>query len=105
VDAIVGARKLIHTVIAVECTGCALCLPPCPVDCIVMEPTGAPRNRDRQRSNAPRLRERFQARQQRFAEREQQRRDRAARSAEARKKNVIEKVLSRARERLASRQT
>jgi electron transport complex protein RnfB len=105
VDAIVGARKLIHTVIAVECTGCALCLPPCPVDCIVMEPTGAPRNRDRQRSNAPRLRERFQDRQQRFAEREQQRRDRAARSAEARKKNVIEKVLSRARERLASRQT
>ncbi|MFZ9151887.1 MAG: RnfABCDGE type electron transport complex subunit B [Burkholderiales bacterium] len=41
VDAIVGARKLMHTVIAAECTGCALCLPPCPVDCIVMEPTGA----------------------------------------------------------------
>ncbi len=36
VDAIVGARKLMHTVIANECTGCELCLPPCPVDCIVM---------------------------------------------------------------------
>lgn len=34
VDAIVGAPKLMHTVIAVECTGCELCLPPCPVDCI-----------------------------------------------------------------------
>jgi electron transport complex protein RnfB len=37
VDAIVGAAKLMHTVIASECTGCELCLPPCPVDCIIME--------------------------------------------------------------------
>jgi len=42
VDAIVGARQLMHTVIASECTGCALCLPPCPVDCIVMEPVVLP---------------------------------------------------------------
>ncbi len=34
VDAIVGATKLMHTVIKSECTGCNLCLPPCPVDCI-----------------------------------------------------------------------
>ncbi|MEO8159795.1 MAG: RnfABCDGE type electron transport complex subunit B [Arenimonas sp.] len=34
VDAIVGAPKLMHTVIAELCTGCELCLPPCPVDCI-----------------------------------------------------------------------
>lgn len=34
VDAIVGAAKLMHTVIESECTGCNLCLPPCPVDCI-----------------------------------------------------------------------
>lgn len=38
VDAIVGASKLMHTVIASECTGCELCLPPCPVDCISMQP-------------------------------------------------------------------
>ena len=36
VDAIVGARKLMHTVIAGLCTGCELCIPPCPVDCIAM---------------------------------------------------------------------
>jgi len=38
VDAIVGARLLMHTVIAADCTGCGLCLPPCPVDCIAMLP-------------------------------------------------------------------
>ncbi len=38
VDAIIGAAKLMHTVIAAECTGCELCVPPCPVDCIVMLP-------------------------------------------------------------------
>ena len=34
VDAIVGAAKLMHTVVAADCTGCELCIPPCPVDCI-----------------------------------------------------------------------
>ncbi len=38
VDAIVGASKLMHTVIASWCTGCELCIPPCPVDCIALDP-------------------------------------------------------------------
>ncbi len=38
VDAIMGASKLMHTVIADECTGCGLCVAPCPVDCIHMLP-------------------------------------------------------------------
>ena len=38
VDAIVGARRYMHTVIAAECSGCELCLPPCPVDCIDLVP-------------------------------------------------------------------
>lgn len=38
VDAIVGAPKLMHTVLAEDCTGCELCLPPCPVDCIDLVP-------------------------------------------------------------------
>ena len=38
VDAILGAAKLMHTVIESECTGCDLCVEPCPVDCIDMLP-------------------------------------------------------------------
>lgn len=38
VDAIVGAAKLMHTVLIDECTGCDLCVAPCPVDCIDMLP-------------------------------------------------------------------
>jgi electron transport complex protein RnfB len=36
VDAIVGIREAMHTVLAEHCTGCELCLPACPVDCIAM---------------------------------------------------------------------
>jgi len=38
VDAILGAPKVMHTVIIDECTGCDLCVEPCPVDCIDMLP-------------------------------------------------------------------
>ncbi|MBO1924052.1 MULTISPECIES: electron transport complex subunit RsxB [Thiomicrorhabdus] len=38
VDAILGATKMMHTVIQQECTGCELCVPVCPVDCIEMRP-------------------------------------------------------------------
>jgi electron transport complex protein RnfB len=34
VDCIIGASKLMHTVIEDQCTGCELCIPACPVDCI-----------------------------------------------------------------------
>lgn len=38
VDAIIGAAKLMHTVVTDICTGCDLCVAPCPVDCIDMVP-------------------------------------------------------------------
>jgi len=60
VDAIVGARKQMHTVIAALCTGCELCVAPCPVDCIAMVPrdsiVGAPES-----PGADENRERFAA--------------------------------------------
>ena len=42
VDAIVGARQRMHTVIESECTGCELCVPACPVDCIALVPMPFP---------------------------------------------------------------
>ena len=41
VDAIIGARKQMHTIITALCTGCELCIAPCPVDCISMVPRSA----------------------------------------------------------------
>jgi electron transport complex protein RnfB len=42
VDAIIGAPKLMHTVLLDLCTGCGLCVAPCPVDCISMQPIAEP---------------------------------------------------------------
>lgn len=41
VDAILGAHRYLHTVIAADCTGCQLCVPACPVDCIRLMPADA----------------------------------------------------------------
>lgn len=41
VDAIVGAHRYTHTVVAALCTGCDLCVPACPVDCIAPAPAPA----------------------------------------------------------------
>ena len=104
VDAIVGARKLMHTVIAAECTGCGLCLPPCPVDCISIVATGAPRDHTAQRAASVRLRERFHAHQQRLTARVDKRRGGKTTSpvtdAAARKRATLDRAMARARARL-----
>ena len=69
-DAIVGANKLMHTVIAAHCTGCELCIPVCPVDCIQLEnasgtATGWAAWTPTQADNA---RQRYAMRQQRLAQ-------------------------------------
>ncbi|MDB5975224.1 MAG: RnfABCDGE type electron transport complex subunit [Nevskia sp.] len=78
VDAIVGAAKLMHTVIAAECSGCELCIPPCPVDCIVMAPR--PTELPRPAAMAGPWRQRHAARKARLG-REQQARAAARRRA------------------------
>lgn len=97
VDAIVGAAKLMHTVIAEACTGCELCLPPCPVDCIRMIPADhAP--------SAPMARARFAAREQRLAKlRETAAAKLAATTASARKRRAVEQAIERARARLTQK--
>ncbi len=68
VDAIIGARKQMHTVVAELCTGCELCIAPCPVDCITM----IPRERLSDAPPAPTAslnRERFESRNRRIARR------------------------------------
>ncbi len=38
VDAIMGANKLMHSVMTELCHGCAKCVPVCPTDAIIMKP-------------------------------------------------------------------
>ena len=73
VDAIVGAAKLMHTVVGDECTGCELCIAPCPVDCIDLIAL-APPEAEVQRARADQFRTRHQNRLARLARNEARRR-------------------------------
>ena len=103
VDAIVGAAKLMHTVIADQCTGCELCLPPCPVDCIELRPLPARDTAARAAADAH-ARRRHAARNARLERMRQEKlASDAARREEAatrKKRETIEKAMARARERL-----
>jgi electron transport complex protein RnfB len=106
VDAIVGAAKLMHTVIAHVCTGCELCVPPCPVDCIDLLP-GAPQDAEAKREAADSARLRLKARNDRLARIEEERSAKAEadreRAAQRRKSATIAKAMERAGQRLAAR--
>ena len=69
VDAIIGARKQMHTIITALCTGCELCIAPCPVDCISM----VPRSDFSEAPDAPTNRRRFFAHTERIARRARER--------------------------------
>lgn len=126
VDAIVGAPKLMHTVLFAECTGCELCIEPCPVDCIDMRSIetlraeGAhgpfPAHADWS-SAASHFRTRYEARNQRLARDQREREERlAAKAAQKlanldalapdanRKRAVIEAALARARARRSNQE-
>ena len=104
VDAIVGAAKLMHTIIADACTGCELCVPPCPVDCIELREAVAPGTRVDAAEDA---RRRFLARNRRLQrERDEKARKLAAQraaEAESKKRDTVARALERARLRLQGR--
>jgi electron transport complex protein RnfB len=104
VDAIVGAAKLMHTVIAAECTGCALCLPPCPVDCIALDPVS--RSADTARQLGRHWRSRYEARNRRIERDKEERRtarERAAQDVSAEKRERIAAAVAAAMERARQR--
>ena len=104
VDAIVGASKLMHTVVTELCSGCDLCVAPCPVDCIDMVPaTGDDAIWDTARAHA--ARERFELRSTRLERKRAERAGRlAARALKAKmdpnaekKRAIIQAAIARAR--------
>lgn len=103
VDAIVGAAKLMHTVLVDDCTGCELCVPACPVDCIVLEPMPAAQRDDPAHADAARAH--FQRREARLArEREVREAELAARKSEvlqATRRNPVLEALERAKAKQA----
>ena len=107
VDAIVGAAKLMHSVVTQECTGCELCIPPCPVDCIVLEPMPLAQVNDPAHADAARAH--FQRREARLAHEQAQRdAELAARKAEvaaAAETNPVLAALARARARQQGKST
>ena len=97
VDAIVGAAKLMHTVIADACTGCELCVPPCPVDCIVIAEL-EPRTSELRTSAEADALTRYERRNARLHRQREQRTARLQR--ERKKREVIARAMARAKERL-----
>jgi electron transport complex protein RnfB len=94
VDAIVGAQKRMHGVLSALCSGCELCVAPCPVDCIAMVPAGREWGED----DAKSARVRHAGRARRLANAAA-----AARVHESRKRQAaIAAALARARARRAT---
>ena len=106
VDAIVGASRLMHTVLAELCTGCELCVPPCPVDCIALIQTGQ-HHVHPTRPAADAARRRFEVRNARLTRIEEERASKAAaqreKEAQRKKRATIAKAIERARQRLGAR--
>jgi len=110
VDAIIGAPKLMHTVVTELCSGCDLCVAPCPVDCIAMVPaTEADAIWDPARADA--ARERFELREARLERKRRERIERLARRALRagqsdpqgdRKRAAIQAAIERARAKRAA---
>lgn len=89
VDAIVGAAKLMHTVITDACNGCELCIAPCPVDCIDMITLPSP-SESEQDALREQSRTRFNDRNQRLARIEKQKKEKHTRAKQTHEKKTLE---------------
>lgn len=122
VDCIVGASKVMHTVVATQCTGCELCVPVCPVDCIAIETASGQRTGWQAWGEAPaaQARDRYAFHRLRVARERREHDERLAQKAAAKladlpnltkltdpaqleaKRAVIEAAIARARARRAA---
>src|SRR5699024_6662531 len=84
VDAIMGAAKLMHTVVVDECSGCELCVEPCPVDCIdIIDVNTLPLTPEVRLVRAAQYRNRYESRNARLVQQQEDRdAKRKARAAE-----------------------
>jgi len=112
-DAIVGAAKLMHTIITEDCTGCELCIPVCPVDCIDMLTIPEP-NQQQKQERAHHFREKYNKRNHRLSqnsEKEKQQHQQAKlhnneqSKTLAARKNAIAEAVARAKAKKAQKVT
>ncbi len=97
VDAIVGASKMMHTVIADECTGCQLCIEPCPMDCINIKAIAEP-SAIEQKAQAAQARKRYTQRNLRLQRLKQQRHEKYIAAKQAHQENEKKAKIIRARQ-------
>ena len=103
-DAIIGASKRMHTVIADVCTGCELCIIACPVDCIALISAVTPANRvhvtlDERTSQVAMLKRSYDAHKAHFLERAEAKAEVHAPKMMPDKKAVLAAILAKAKAR------
>ena len=104
-DAIIGASKRMHTVIADDCTGCELCIIACPVDCIALVPAVTPANRvhatlDRRAPQVAMLKRSYDAHKARFLERAEAKAEVHAPKVMPDKTALLAAILAKAKARI-----
>jgi electron transport complex protein RnfB len=92
-----------HTVIRELCTGCELCIPPCPVDCITLVVRDPAPDPTMLREEARQARMRYEMRLQRLARRRSGKASVGTPAERDAKAETIVRVMERARARLGAR--